>query len=204
MIFSRHCRERFDAVTRSGGLELGARRQQIGVVLAVAHHGHMGREGIGDHDHVQLLQGLFHLHPAGLAVAGMALEDRRPGCCPSARDSALSSITPSIQRETGMPGHVHGVVHLAAAGVVLPAHVEAGFDPFVIHVPDAGPVFPGPFGQAVVAGKGVAVGPHIGCPLDVVMAAEDIGAAAGHPDVPQGQLQDAEQPDGTGCRYGAG
>ncbi len=42
----------------------------------------------------------------------------------------------------------------------------------------------------------MAVGPHVGCALDVVMAAEDIGAAARHPDVAQGQLQDTEQPDG--------
>ena len=78
MIFSRHCRERFDAVTDPDGLELGAGRQQIGVVLAVAHDRHMGRKGIRDHQQVQLFQRLFHLHAAGLAVAGMALEDDRP------------------------------------------------------------------------------------------------------------------------------
>ena len=43
----------------------------------------------------------------------------------------------------------------------------------------------------------MAVGPHVGCPLDVVVAAEDIGAAARHPDVAQGQLQNTEQPDGV-------
>ena len=55
-------------------------------------------------------------------------------------------------------------------------------------------MLPGALGQAVVAREGVGIGAHVGRPLDVVVAAEDVGAAAGHADIPQGELQDAEEP----------
>ena len=57
---------------------------------------------------------------------------------------ALSSMTPSIQRETGMPGMFMVYGHLAAAGVVLAAHVEAGLDPLVVHAPDSAQCFQEP------------------------------------------------------------
>ena len=52
-------------------------------------------------------------------------------------------------------------------------------------------MFPGAFGQAVVAGQRVRVRAHVGGALHVVVATENVGAAAGHADVAQCQLQDA-------------
>ena len=136
--------------------------------------------------------------PAGLAVAGMALEEDRADVV-LLREVLLILHHAVDPARDGDARDIHGIIHLAAAGIVLLAHVKAGFQPFVIHVPDAGPVFPGALGKAVIAGKGMAIGAHVGCALHVVVAAEDIGAAAGHPDVPQGQLQDAGQPNGLGA-----
>ena len=60
----------------------------------------------------------------------------------------------------------------------LLAPVEPVLQPIIINIPDPRPVLPGPFGQAVIAGQGVAVRADIGCTLDIVMAAEDIGPAS--------------------------
>ncbi len=38
------------------------------------------------------------------------------------------------------------------------------------------------------------IGAHVGRPLDVVVAAEDVGAAARYADIPERELQDAEEP----------
>src|SRR5699024_5311832 len=53
------------------------------------------------------------------------------------------------------------------------------------------PVFPGAFGQAVIARQRMRLRADVGGALDVVVAAEDVGAAAGNADVAQRQLQDA-------------
>src|SRR6476620_10433348 len=50
---------------------------------------------------------------------------------------------------------------------------------------------PGTFDDAVVAGQRIGVGADVGSALHVVVAAEDVGAAARHADVAHGQLHDA-------------
>ncbi len=93
---------------------------------------------------------------------------------------ALSSSTPSIPA-------AHRDARLGHDGLVL----EAAHQIVVADVPDAGPVLPGSFREAVVAGQGVHQNAEVGGALHVVVAAEDVGAAAGHADVAQRELQDA-------------
>ena len=63
----------------------------------------------------------------------------------------------------------------------------------VLHVgaPDVRPVVPRPGAQAVVAGQGVGQHAEVGGALHVVVAAEDVGAAARHAHVAEHQLQGA-------------
>src|SRR5690554_6664000 len=83
---------------------------------------------------------------------------------------------------------VHGL------SVVVLGLVEAPLEPLVVDVPDSRPVLPGPLGQAVVGRQGAGVEAQVGGALDVVVAAQDIGAAAGLADIAQRQLQDAVGP----------
>jgi hypothetical protein len=63
--------------------------------------------------------------------------------------------------------------------------------PVKVFLPDAGPVCPRTGSQAVVARQGVHQNAKVGCALDVVVAAEDVGAATGNAHVAQGELQHA-------------
>src|SRR5690606_23794143 len=49
---------------------------------------------------------------------------------------------------------------------------------------------PGAFGQAVVAGQRVGVGADVCCALDVIVPAEDVGAATRLADIAERELQD--------------
>jgi hypothetical protein len=93
--------------------------------------------------------------------------------------SSFFSSTPSIQRDTVMPGLV----------------IMRGAYCFLIHskvdTPGLGEVLPRAFDHAVVAGQRIGVGADVGGALHVVVAAEDVGAAAALADVAQRQLQDA-------------
>ncbi len=72
---------------------------------------------------------------------------------------------------------------------------EAGADPVVLHLPDPAPVPPGLLGKAVVERQRRHVEPEVGRALDVGVAAENIGAAAGVADIAGGEQQDAAGPD---------
>ena len=68
---------------------------------------------------------------------------------------------------------------------------EAAEQVVVVNIPDAGPVLPRAFLDAVVAWQCVAQDAKIRRALHVVVATEDVCATAGTTDVTQGQLQDA-------------
>src|SRR3546814_10416570 len=52
----------------------------------------------------------------------------------------------------------------------------------VVDIPYTGPVLPRALGQAIVGREGLVQGADVGGALHVVVAAEDVGAAAGHAD----------------------
>ena len=93
------------------------------------------------------------------------------------------------------------LVVLLQYAVDPPRHRHAGFlhhpfgvlllDPFVVDAPHGGVVLPRSCGEAVIARKRIGIRSDVGCALDVVVAAENVGATAGHPDVAERQLQDA-------------
>jgi hypothetical protein len=91
---------------------------------------------------------------------------------------------------------LHHAIDPARHGHARLAH-HAGrvllLDPLEIDVPGLGEVLERAFGQAVVAGQRVGVGPDVGRALHVVVASEDVGAAAALADVAQRQLQDARR-----------
>src|SRR5918996_5846338 len=91
-------------------------------------------------------------------------------------------------------GLEHGV-EPARLGDALGLHevlrAIAGQQVVVGHVPDPGPVLPGAFGQAVVAGQAVGHAAEVGRALDVVVAAEDIGPGTRDADIAEGELQHA-------------
>ena len=53
-------------------------------------------------------------------------------------------------------------------------------------------MLPGTVCKTVIGGKAVGKNAHIGCALDVVVAAEYVGSSAGFAHIAQHQLQDAE------------
>src|SRR5262245_45080238 len=86
----------------------------------------------------------------------------------------------------------------ARDGEALPLHQllagKAGGEPIVVDPPHASPVLPSTGGQAVVAGQGIGVGADVSGALDVVVAPEDVGAAAWLADVAEGELNNAGRP----------
>ena len=64
----------------------------------------------------------------------------------------------------------------------------------IVHVPDPRPVLPGTGGDAVIAWQSVRQHTEVGSALNVVVAAEDIGATAGRAHIAERQLQDAVGP----------
>ena len=81
------------------------------------------------------------------------------------------------------------------AGLFHHAFGELLLDPLVVDAPDRGPVLPRAGGEAVVAGQRIGVRADVGRALHVVVAAEDVGAAAGDADVAERELQDARRAD---------
>src|SRR3546814_20926680 len=61
----------------------------------------------------------------------------------------------------------------------------------VVDIPYTGPVLPRALGQAIVGREGVVQGADVGGALHVVVAAEDVGAAAGHADHAHREDEDA-------------
>ena len=91
-----------------------------------------------------------------------------------------NAVDPAADRDAGL-GHQAAV----ALAFKLP------FQPVEIFFPDAGPVRPRTRGEAVVARQRVAEDAEVRCALHVVMAAEDVRAAARHAHVAQRKLKHA-------------
>ena len=81
--------------------------------------------------------------------------------------------------------------HRIALDVHVLGRIEAALDVFERHIPDPRPVLPRSIRQPVVAGQRVGQDAEVGGALDVVVATEDVGAAARRGRVAQRQLQDA-------------
>src|SRR5262249_57948895 len=87
---------------------------------------------------------------------------------------------PPGQRDAGSLHHLLGV--------------ESRLEPIVVDLPDATPMPPRAFEQAVIEWQRDDIEPHIGRALHVVMAAENIGAHAAATHVAGGEQQYAARP----------
>ena len=72
--------------------------------------------------------------------------------------------------------------------------VEAAEQEVVVDLPDARPMLPGAFGEAVVERQRHDIEADVGGALHVVVAAEDVGAGAGLADIAGQQQRDAARP----------
>ena len=172
---------------RAVGLELGRRRQQVDAVAPVAHHRRVGGIGIDHHHRVELLHRDLHLRSAGLAVDGVAVEHHHADVVALTDVVLQHSVHPARHRDALV---VHGHHFLAAVADDL-VRIEAALEPVEVDLPDPGPVRPGPGGESVVAGEGVRQHAEVGRALHVVMAPEDVGAAALLADVAERELEHA-------------
>ena len=160
---------------RSLGFELRRCRQQIhaapGLLLHAVdgHRRHRGggrRIRVDDDHHVEHLHRLDHLEAAGLRVRRVAPVHH----CADVRilvDVLVllhHAVDPARDRHAGLAHHPRG---------------EAVLQPLEIHVPDSRPVRPGSgHRDRVVARKRIGIGADVGRALHVVVAAEDVRAAA--------------------------
>jgi hypothetical protein len=172
----------------TAGFELRARGQQVdGAVLVevvrVAGHGRHGRRGrrvrVDHHEQVELVHGPLHLEAACLRVGRMAPIEHAAQVRVLVDQLVLleHAVDPARHGDAGL-GHHRG-------------RCEAALDPFVVDTPGGGEVLPRPFDDAVVAGQRIGVRAHVGGALHVVVAAEDVGAAARLAHVAERKLQDA-------------
>ena len=181
---------------RAVGFELGGRRQQIDAVGAVVHHRGRGRIGIDDDQRLQLLHRLLHLHAAGLAVGRVAPEDHRFDIVALGDVGLLfqHAVDPAGDRNAHQchrVGDLVGATLFAEELTGTALFIEARDQPVVIQVPHLRPMLPGPFGQTVIAGQCVRQHAEVGRTLHIVVAAEDVGAAAGDTHVAERQLEGA-------------
>ena len=177
--FSRHCSERLEAVTDPTVSYWVAAGKQIDAVGAVVQHRADGGMRVDDDQHVELLEGLLEVGSARLRVRRMAPEEHR------LQRVGLRDVLLGLEHAVGPARQRHA--RLLHQLLVL----EAGEHPVVGHIPDARPVLPGALRQAVVARQRARLDAEVGGALHVVVAAEDVGAAAGDAHVAERQLQDA-------------
>ena len=154
---------------RAAAFELRGDRQQVHVVLAAGldrERGPGGRMRIGDHQQVERLQALQRFGDAGDGVAGVTLHDHRLQIV-FLRDLILRQqrrVEPARQRDAG------GLHHLLV--------VETADQIVVVDLPDARPMLPRAFDEAVVERQRHDIEADVGRALHVVVAAEDVGAGA--------------------------
>ena len=130
---------------------------------------------IGDHQQVELLDAFLRFRHAGDGVAAMPEHHHR-------LDRVLlrhvllvgqGRIEPARRRNAG------GVHHPHRLAVGAGDRVEAAVEPRVIDFPDARPMPPCAFDQAVIERQRHDIEAEIGRALHVGVAAEDVGAGAG-------------------------
>jgi len=98
-----------------------------------------------------------------------------------------NAVDPTGHGNAGLVDH-HAVL---AVGACARHHREPTLQPVQFLFPDARPVGPRTIAEPVIAGQRIGEHAQIGRALHIVMAAEDVGAAAGRAHVAKGQLQDA-------------
>ncbi len=184
---------------RTRRFELRAGRQQVGAVLAVRDRGEGGRMRVGDDQQLERLQPLHHFGHARDGVAAMAHDDD------ALDDVALIDIVRLGQRRVEPAGprnarQFHVLLLRARRPAGLRRHfVEARLQIVVADIPDAAPVPPGAFDQAVVERQRGDIEADVGRALHVAVAAEDVGAAAEHADVAGREQQVAISADVGGA-----
>ena len=181
-ICSPHCSERPVETREPLHSNCVADRQQVHVVRAACVHGKRGPGGrmrIGDHQQVELGQRLQRFRNARDAVAGMSLHEHALHIV-LLRDLILRQqhrVEPARERNAG------GLHDLLV--------VETTLQKIVIDLPDARPMLPRAFDQAVVERQRHDIEADVGGALHVVVAAQDVGAHAGAADIAGHQQRDA-------------
>ena len=137
---------------------------------------------IGYHQQIELLQPFHRLRNAGDAVAGVALHEHRP-------DVVLLGNLIFGQQNRVKPARQRNARRLHVG-----LRLEARLQPGVVRLPDARPMPPGAFDQAVVERQRHDIETDVGGALHVVVAAEDIGAVARTADIAGQQQRNATRP----------
>ncbi len=174
-----------DRAVRSGAravaLELGADRQEISAVLALAEHRPSGGMRVGNDQQLKCFDAFCGFRHAGHGVAAVP-EDHHGlqivfllDLIPRQRDG----VEPACRRDAGRLHHLLGF--------------EARLHPVVVDLPDPAPMLPGAFGEAVVERQVADIETEIGRALHVAVAAENVGAVAEAADIAGRQQQDAER-----------
>ena len=154
---------------------------------------------IGDHEQFELFEALHHFRHARHGVAAVAHDEH------ALHDIALIDIVRIGQRRIEPAGprdarQFHVLLAGARRTARLRRHfVEARLQIIVLDLPDARPVLPGAFDQAVIERQRRDIEADIGRALHVAVAAEDVGAAAECADIAGRQQQVAIRPDVGGA-----
>ena len=136
---------------------------------------------------IELLHRCLHLFLTGLRVRRVTPKHHGPNLVGVVHVVGVfkNTVDPARHRNAGQ---VHQVLVLA----VRAFHGrELAFQPVEILFPDTGPVRPASGRKAIVAGQVCGQNAKVGRALHVVVAAEDVGAAAGGAHVAKGKLQHA-------------
>ena len=168
-ICSPHCIARFGATREplhSNWVATGSRYMSSLRPALTRERGPGGRMRIGDHQQFERLQALQRFGHARDAVAGVPLHEHRPHIV-LLRDLVLrqhGGVEPARERDAG---RLHDLLV-----------VEAAEQEVVVDLPDARPMLPGAFGEAVVERQRHDIEADVGGALHVVVAAQDVGAGA--------------------------
>ena len=175
---------------RAVGFVAGGDRQQISAVLALRRQRRPGcRMRIANHEQVELFDALLRFGHARHGVAAVTHDEHRLDVV------LLPHVLLVVERRVEPAGRrdarrVHRIGDFAVRAGRL---VEAVDEPVVVDFPDARPMPPCAFDQAVVKRQGHDIESEIGRTLHVGVAAEDVGAGAGRADIAGRQTQDAER-----------
>ena len=186
---------------RTVGLVACGDRQQIGAVLAFRRQRRPGgRMRVGDHQQIERLDALLRLRHARHGISAVAHDEHRLDVV------LLAHILLVVERGVEPAGRrnarrVHRVGDFAVRGGRL---VEAIDEPLIVDLPDARPMPPCAFDQAVVERQRHDIEAEIGGALHVGVAAEDVGAGAGLADIAGGQQQRCRTRARWRCRRCAG
>ncbi len=142
---------------------------------------------VADHQQVELFDALLRLRYACHGVAAVAHDEHRLNVV------LLAYVLPVEERGVEPPGRWNaGRVHRGRdLAVRRGGLVEAIDEPLIVDLPDARPVAPGAFDQAVVERQRHDIEAEIGGALHIGVAAEDVGALTGAANIAGGQQQDA-------------